>query len=150
MAQKTLQMKIGELAEQAGVHVETIRYYQSLGLLPKPARTQGSVRRYGAEAVDRVRFIKRAQGLGFSLGEMTLLLDLAVGEHCKETRMFAEQKKRLVEEKIAELRSIRAALDKLIRRCITGRRGRGCPIIESLSGRAWPVVESAIRCRLRV
>jgi MerR family mercuric resistance operon transcriptional regulator len=127
-------MKIGTLAEQTGVHVETIRYYQGLGLMPKPTRAHGSVRRYGSEAADRLRFIKRAQGLGFSLDEVRLLLDLSVGEHCTETRTFAEQKKRLVENKISDLRRIQATLDKLIRACGTGRRGRGCPIIESLSG----------------
>ena len=137
MAQRqATDMKIGALAEETGVHVETIRYYQNLGLMPKPARARGSVRRYGAEAADRLRFIKRAQGLGFSLDEVKLLLGLSIGEHCAETRTFAEQKKRLVEKKIADLRSIQAALDKLIRACGTGRRGRGCPIIESLSGDA--------------
>ena len=134
--QQATDMKIGELAEETGVHVETIRYYQNLGLMPKPARARGSVRRYGAEAADRLRFIKRAQGLGFSLDEVKLLLGLSIGEHCAETRTFAEQKKRLVEKKIADLRSIQAALDKLIRACGTGRRGCGCPIIESLSGDA--------------
>lgn len=135
MAQRQVtDMKIGALAQETGVHVETIRYYQNLGLMPKPARAHGAVRRYGAEAADRLRFIKRAQGLGFSLEEVKLLLDLSIGEHCAETRTFAEQKKRLVEKKIADLRSIQAALDKLIRACGTGRRGRGCPIIESLSG----------------
>ena len=132
--QKAPDMKIGALAEQTGVHVETIRYYQGLGLMPKPARAHGSVRRYGLEAVDRLRFIKRAQGLGFSLDEVRLLLDLSAGEHCAETRTFAEQKKRLVDKKISDLRSIQDALDKLIRACGTGRKGRGCPIIESLSG----------------
>lgn len=132
--QKASDMKIGALAERTGVHVETIRYYQGLGLMPKPARAQGSVRRYGPEAADRLRFIKRAQGLGFSLDEVRLLLDLSVGEHCAETRTFAEQKKRLVDKKISDLRSIQAALDKLVRACGTGRKGRGCPIIESLSG----------------
>ena len=130
---KAPDMKIGRLAEQTGVHVETIRYYQGLGLMPKPARAHGSVRRYGPEAAHRLRFIKRAQGLGFSLDEVRLLLDLSVGEHCAETRTFAEQKRRIVDKKISDLRSIQAALDKLIRACGTGRRGRGCPIIESLS-----------------
>jgi MerR family transcriptional regulator, mercuric resistance operon regulatory protein len=131
--QQAADMKIGALAVQTGVHVETIRYYQHLGLMPKPARARGSVRRYGEEAAKRLRFIKRAQGLGFSLGEVKLLLDLSVGEHCAETRTFAEQKKRLVDRKIADLRAIQASLDKLIRACKTGRRRRGCPIIESLS-----------------
>lgn len=132
--QKASDMKIGALAEQTGVHVETIRYYQSLGLMPKPLRAHGSVRRYGPEAADRLRFIKRAQGLGFSLDEVRLLLDLSVGQHCAETRTFAEQKRQLVEKKISDLRRIQAALDKLIRACGTGKTGRGCPIIESLSG----------------
>jgi MerR family transcriptional regulator, mercuric resistance operon regulatory protein len=126
-------IKIGRLAEKAGVHLETIRYYQRLGLIPTPQRDYGSVRRYGEDAVSRLRFIKRAQGLGFSLDEVKLLLELSAGEHCAETRTFAEQKKRLVEKKIADLRGIRSALDKLIRACGSGRAGRGCPIIESLS-----------------
>ena len=126
-------IKIGRLAEMAGVHLETIRYYQRLGLMPTPERDYGSVRRYGMAAVDRLRFIKRAQALGFSLDEVKLLLDLSTGEHCAETRTFAERRKRLVEKKIADLRGIRSALDKLIRACRSGRAGRGCPIIESLS-----------------
>ena len=131
--QQATDMKIGALAEQTGVHVETIRYYQNLGLMPKPARARGSVRRYGREATDRLHFIKSAQALGFSLDEVRLLLDLSVGEHCAKTRTIADQKRRLVEKKIDDLRGIQAALDKLIRACGTGRRGHGCPIIESLS-----------------
>jgi MerR family transcriptional regulator, mercuric resistance operon regulatory protein len=135
--QQVAQMKIGALAEQTGVHVETIRYYQNLALMPKPARARGSVRRYGSDAVGRLHFIKRAQALGFSLDEVKLLLELSV-EHCAETRSIAEQKKRLVEKKVADLRAIQDALDKLIRACGTGRKGRGCPIIESLSGDKGP------------
>ena len=127
-------MTIGRLADTTGVHLETIRYYQRLGLMPTPERAYGTVRRYGEDAVGRLRFIKRAQTLGFSLDEVKLLLDLSVGEHCAETRVFAEQKKQLVEKKMADLQAIRSALDKLIRACGTGKRGRGCPIIDSLSG----------------
>ena len=123
---------IGRLAEEAGVHFETIRYYQRLGLMPTPARPHGSVRRYGMDAISRLRFIKRAQGLGFSLDEVRLLLELSVGEHCAETRLLAEQKMRIVKKKISGLRGIQAALDKLIHACSTGRKGRGCPIIENL------------------
>ena len=129
-------IKIGRLAERAGVHLETIRYYQRLGLVPLPERGLGSVRRYGEDAVNRLRFIKRAQNLGFSLEEVKLLLELSVGEHCAETRTLAAQKKRLVDRKIADLRGIQAALDKLIRACGTGKKGRGCPVIDSLSGDA--------------
>lgn len=126
-------IKIGGLAQRTGVHLETIRYYQRLGLMPTPDRNYGSVRRYGEDAVNRLRFIKRAQSLGFSLDDVKLLLELSVGEHCAETRTFAKQKRRLVEKKIANLRSIQTALDKLIRACGTGKKGRGCPIIENLS-----------------
>lgn len=126
-------MTIGRLAEDSNVHVETIRYYQSLGLMPKPARPRGSIRRYGVDAVSRLHFIKRAQGLGFSLDEVRLLLELSVGEHCAETRLLAERKLKIVKNKISELRGIQAALVKLINACGTGRKGRGCPIIQNLS-----------------
>ena len=134
MTQKTdAGITIGRLAEASGVHVETIRYYQRLGLMPTPGRQRNSVRRYGEDSVRRLRFIKRAQALGFSLDEVKLLLALSHGEHCAETRALAQQKKQLVGTKIADLRSIEAALGKLIRACGSGRTGRGCPIIDSLS-----------------
>ena len=126
-------MTIGRLAEETGVHFETIRYYQRLGLMPTPPRPRGSVRRYSSDAVERLRFIRRAQGLGFSLDEVKLLLELATGEHCAETRTLAQRKLRIVEDKIAALRHIEAALQKLIRACGSGSRGHGCPIIENLS-----------------
>ncbi len=125
-------MKIGQLAERAGVHVETIRYYQRMGLLSKPSRAHGSVRRYGEAEVNRLRFIKLAQALGFSLDEVRVLLELLVGEHCAETRTMARGRLKLVEGKIADLHAMRGALNKLIRACRTGKDGRGCPIIESL------------------
>jgi MerR family mercuric resistance operon transcriptional regulator len=125
-------MKIGQLAEQSGVHVETIRYYQTLGLMPRPARARGAVRRYGQDAVHSLRFIKRAQALGFSLDEVKLLLELSVGEHCAETRALAKEKLMLVEKKISDLRGMQGALNKLVRACASGASGRGCPIIENL------------------
>jgi MerR family mercuric resistance operon transcriptional regulator len=126
-------MKIGQLATTAGVHVETIRYYQRMGIMPQPARVRGSVRRYEKDAAERLRFIKRAQALGFSLEEVKLLLDLAGGEHCAETRTLAQQKLHLVERKISDLRRMQRALHRLVRACGSGRVGRGCPIIETLS-----------------
>ncbi len=126
-------MKIGELAGRSGVHVETIRYYQNLGLVAKPRRERGSVRRYDAEAVRRLQFIKRAQALGFSLEEVRRLLELSAGEHCFETRAVAREKLRLVERKIADLRGMQEALSRLVRACGSGRPGRGCPIIQALS-----------------
>ncbi|HEX5477599.1 MAG TPA: MerR family transcriptional regulator [Burkholderiales bacterium] len=126
-------MKIGQLAQAAAVHVETIRYYQRLGLVPRPARTRGAVRRYDAEAASRLAFIKRAQALGFSLEEVKLLLELSMGEHCIETRTLARRKLALVEMKIQDLLGMQRALKRLIRACSSGRRGQGCPIIENLS-----------------
>ena len=124
---------IAKLADAAGVGVEAVRYYQRGGLLAAPKRVDGGFRQYSDDDVLRLRFIKRAQGLGFSLDEVKLLLDLSIGEHCAETRVFAEQKKQLVGEKITDLRAIQSALDKLIRACRTGKKGCGCPIIDSLS-----------------
>ena len=126
-------MKIGQLAETAGIHVETIRYYQRMGLVPRPARVRGAVRRYDHDAAERLRFIKRAQALGFSLEEVKLLLGLAEGEHCAETRTLAEQKLALVQNKISDLQRMQSALKKLVRACRSGGKGRGCPIIENLS-----------------
>lgn len=129
-------MTIGRLAQAAEVNVETIRYYQRLGLLPIPARGYRSIRRYGPEDLKRVRFIKRAQRLGFSLEEIELLLKLSVGEHCAETKALAQQKLRLVEEKLSDLQAMEASLKTLIQACSTGRSGCGCPIIDNLSGEA--------------
>jgi MerR family mercuric resistance operon transcriptional regulator len=126
-------VKIGRLAAETGVHLETIRYYQRLGLMPTPQRAHGAVRRYGEDAARRLRFIKRAQALGFSLDEVSLLLDLASGMHCAQTRTLAQRKLKLVQGKILDLYSIEQALKKLIRACNAGTRSRGCPIIENLS-----------------
>jgi MerR family mercuric resistance operon transcriptional regulator len=123
-------MKIGQVADRAGVHVETIRYYQHLGLMPRPARAPGSVRRYGVAAVERLTFIKRAQSLGFSLEEVRTLLDLAARRQCAETRMLAQQKLGVIERKIADLRQIERVLGALVSAC--GDSNGNCPIIDSL------------------
>ncbi len=127
-------MTIGRLAEAAGVHVETVRYYQRIGLFPEPTRAYGSARRYGPADAAHLRFIKRAQGLGFALDEVRLLLQLAVGEHCAETRMLAERKLALVEEKLRDLSEIQSVLRGLVRACGAGAPGCGCPIIDRLAG----------------
>lgn len=77
---------IGTIARQAGVNVETIRYYQRIGLLREPARPQGGVRRYPPDTVERIRFIKRAQDIGFTLEEVAELLRLNDGVHCRDAR----------------------------------------------------------------
>ncbi|OGA46912.1 MAG: Hg(II)-responsive transcriptional regulator [Betaproteobacteria bacterium RIFCSPLOWO2_12_FULL_62_58] len=123
---------IGQLAETAGVNVETIRYYQRIGLLPLPKRDYGSIRRYSADDLKRVRFVKRAQALGFSLDEVALLLGLSDGKHCAETKSLAEKKLAMVEEKIADLTAIQKSLMGLVTQCSIGSRGCGCPIIDAL------------------
>ena len=136
MARKAVGTKgvtIGQLGQSAGVNVETIRYYQRIALLRAPARSYGSFRRYSAADLKRVRFIKRAQALGFSLEEVALLLGLSDGRHCNETRVLAEKKLEMVETKIADLASIRSALTDLVGQCGKGSRGRGCPIIDALA-----------------
>lgn len=132
MAQRSKQnMKIGDLAQTAGVHLETIRYYQRLGIMPTPRRVHRTVRRYGDDALGRLQFIKRARALGFSLGEVKLLLQLSTTGRCDEARAIAEQKSRIIEERIADLRAIRATLSELIDACNTGTGG--CPIADRLS-----------------
>jgi len=124
---------VGKLAEMAGVNVETIRYYQRIGLLPLPKRDHGSIRRYSADDLKRISFVKRAQALGFSLDEVALLLGLSDGRHCAETKALAEKKLALVEGKISDLAAMRASLKGLIAKCTKGSRGCGCPIIDALA-----------------
>jgi MerR family transcriptional regulator, mercuric resistance operon regulatory protein len=126
-------IRISELARTAGVHVETIRYYQGIGLLSRPRRELGRIRRYGEDDLKRVRFIKRAQALGFSLEEIALLLGLSDGEHCAETQALAEKKVAMVDEKIADLAAIQNALKGLVTECSKGSRRSGCPIIDALA-----------------
>ncbi len=125
-------MTIGQLALAGGVNVETIRYYQREKLLPTPQRLHGAIRRYGEEVLKHLLFIKRAQVLGFSLTEITLLLQLAEGEHCAETQVLAEKKLDVIKQKLADLHAIESALEKLISACCKGKNGCGCPIIDSL------------------
>jgi len=131
-------LTIGQLAAQAGVHKETIRYYQSLGLVEEPRRRAGSVRRYGDAAVARLRFIKRAQHLGFTLEEVKKLLLLEDGQSCADTRKLAEHKLDLIRERITDLNRMRRVLEGLVAQCERGDRPHRCPIIGTLSGVAEP------------
>ena len=126
-------ISIGELSKLSGVNVETIRYYQRRGLVAKPYKPLGGHRRYASSAAARVRFIKRAQQLGFSLEEVSSLLRLEDGQSCRETRLLAEHKLALIEERIADLNRMRRMLKGLIAECALGQRPRSCPIIATLS-----------------
>ena len=127
------QLTIGRLAESAGVNVETIRYYQRRGLLEEPYKPLGGYRRYAPAAAARVRFIKRAQQLGFTLEEVSGLLQLEDGRSCRETRLLAEHKLDVIEERIRDLSRIRRLLKGLVAQCQAGGRPRSCPIIATLS-----------------
>ena len=130
--QNTNELTIGALAKASGVNVETIRYYHRIGLLPVPTRAYGSIRRYTPDSLKRVRFIKRAQRLGFSLEDVARLLALADHAHCVETRILAEKKLLLVEEKLADLLAIQHTLKTLIASCSEASKEKGCPVIDSL------------------
>lgn len=123
---------IGQLARTARVGIETVRYYQRRGLLPKPARPLGGFRHYSPDTLDRLRFIKRAQQIGFTLREIGELFALGEGS-CRDTRTLAESKLADIENRLRDLGAMRNTLAKLIRACRAGKSGR-CPIIETLSG----------------
>ncbi|SRR5712692_7434262 len=131
---KMKELRSGELAKAAAVNLETIRFYERQNLLPKPPRTAAGHRVFPAAAVQRVRFIRRAQTLGFSLKEIKELLALSVarGTNCETVRERAEKKIGDIEQKTAALETMRNALRKLADSC----RGRGplakCPILECL------------------
>src|SRR5580704_16048247 len=106
-------LTIGKLAERSGVNVETIRYYQRRGLLDEPKKPLGGHRRYPSDMTKRVRFIKRAQALGFTLEEVAGLLRLDAASACAETRELAAHKLALIQEKLAELGAMREGLAML-------------------------------------
>ncbi len=127
-------LSIGAFARAAGVNLETIRFYQRKGLLPEPAKPYGSIRRYGQADVTRVRFVKSAQHLGFSLDEIAELLRLEDGTHCEEASRLAEHKLNDVRGKLADLTRMEAALSKLVRECSAYHGNVCCPLIAALHG----------------
>lgn len=125
-------LTIGALAAQAGVNVETIRFYQRKGIVPVPSRPERGVRNYSKDHVDRVRFIKAAQLWGFTLGEVADLLRLQDGMACDATRRIAEERLAVVTDRMRELRNVAEALRRAIAEC-RARRGRvSCPLITSV------------------
>ena len=125
-------LTISAFARAAGVGIEAIRFYQRKGLLSEPARPRGGIRRYGAADVGRLRFVKTAQRLGFSLEEIGELLRLEDGTHCAEARALAEHKLKDVREKLADLARMETALSGLVRACRSRKANVSCPLIASL------------------
>lgn len=128
--------KIGEVARRADVNKETVRYYEKRGLIPEPDRRRSGYRIFTQRHIDRIRFIKRAQELGFTLSEIKELLELRMDEDttCSEIKTEAEEKYRDVESKIQDLRRIKETLIDLIDSC-SGEGPKGdCPILGALEG----------------
>ena len=127
-------LTIGQLAKETGTHVETIRYYERQGLIAEPPRRASGYREFPPEYVERIRFIKRAQTLGFTLREISELLALADGNPaCKDIRKFAEEKVQVIETRIHDLARIKELLQDLVKQCRSNKKFSGCPIIKSLS-----------------
>ncbi len=126
-------LTIGHIARSAGVHIETVRYYQRRGLVGLPPKRVRGFRYYTPATVSRVRFIKRAQSLGMSLKEVQRLLKLDSKGACKETRSLAAEKLALVESRLADLAKLRDVLKGLVAACDQPHR-TSCPIIEQLEG----------------
>jgi MerR family mercuric resistance operon transcriptional regulator len=127
------QFTIGKLAAAAGVGVETIRYYQRRGLLPVPDNAQG-FRHYPATLADRIRFIRRAQELGFSLDEVGHLLQLEQGGERLAIRSLAAERLAQVQAKIHDLQKMESMLSGLIQACAHSSGDTACPIIAALAG----------------
>lgn len=126
------QLTIGRLAKAASVNVETIRYYQRVGLVKEPSKPAQGFRQYPVDTIEQIKFIKRAQLLGFSLKEIAELLVLGNG-HCKDVRKRAEAKRDRIDSQIKDLEALRNTLNTLIQACHSGKGKHECPIVETLS-----------------
>lgn len=129
-------MKIGELAEQADVNIQTIRYYERRGLVPEPDRTGSGYREYGEDDLTRLHFIRRAKDLGFTLSEIVELLDLemSAGASAEDVRRRAREKILDVESKLRDLRRIRQALRHVVSSCEAHGPPEECALIYALRG----------------
>jgi DNA-binding transcriptional MerR regulator len=127
-------LTIGELGRRTDTKVETIRYYEQVGLLPAPARTAGNYRAYDTVHLKRLAFIRRSRELGFLIDQIRALLDLADqrGRSCEAVDIIAKQHRAEVDRKIADLRALRRELDSMIAQCRHGTVAE-CRIIESLT-----------------
>ncbi len=127
-------LTIGQVAKRSGIGLETLRFYERKGLIEEPPRTDSGYRQYPEDVVGRIRFIKRAKELGFSLKEISELLSLRVdpGTTCADVRKQTELKLTDVEEKIRALRRIKTALKKLAASCVGTGPTSECPILEAL------------------
>jgi MerR family copper efflux transcriptional regulator len=127
-------LSIGELARRAGVNVQTVRFYEREGLLPRPPRTASGYRAFPGDAVGRVRFIRRAKGLGFSLREISDLLHVRTHPEtaCADARRRADAKIADIDARIRTLRAMRSELAVLSKACAGTKRHQCCPLLRRL------------------
>jgi MerR family mercuric resistance operon transcriptional regulator len=127
-------LTISQLAKTAGVGVETVRYYQRIGLIDEPPKPASGYRVYPESVVARLKFIQRAKELGFTLAEIQELLSLD-SHACAETQELAQRKQQIIQQKITDLQAMAGALDNLLQACRDNPAHSSCPIIETLSGK---------------
>ncbi len=129
------EITVGKLAKEAGINIETIRYYENIGLMPKPKRTESGYRIYSGNDLKRLLFIRRAKELGFTLKETAELLNIKVESKntCGDVKRLAEKKIKNVEQKINDLKKIRDVLEKLVHQCVNEEITKDeCPILETI------------------
>jgi MerR family copper efflux transcriptional regulator len=126
---------IGTLAKRAGVNLQTVRYYERIGLLPEPARSARGYRRYGADDLARLHFVRHASGLGFTLTETKELLALRArrGAACTSVRERAERKLAAIDAKLVELHELRDAVARLVGSCAGDKATEHCSILAALA-----------------
>lgn len=126
-------LTIGALAKKTGTKVQTIRYYEQIGLMPDPGRTGGGQRRYGDTDLDRLSFVRHARQLGFALEAIRELLDLS--DHpdrpCHEADAIAQRQLKQVEQRLVRLEALRTELKRMVRNCGGGRTA-DCRVLEVL------------------
>ncbi|MBN8945108.1 MAG: helix-turn-helix domain-containing protein [Rhizobiales bacterium] len=126
-------LSIGALSQRSGVNIETIRYYERIGVMPSPARSAGGYRIYGPEHVRRLHFVRRGRELGFSLDELRGLLHLVDGHSftCAQVHALTTQHLKDIRQKIADLRRLERVMSEMAAQC-TGDQVPQCPIIDAL------------------
>ena len=133
---QTRPFAIGELARETGVSIETIRYYERIGLLPRPPRTGGGRRAYGAESLHTLSFVRRCRELGFSLDDVRALLGLRKAQPCcSNVKAIAERHLAMVRAKLRDLSEMEASLAGLVARC-RGDAASECPVLDALDAEA--------------
>ena len=137
-------MQIGDLSRQAGVNIETIRYYEQIGMLPPPPRSEGGHRLYGQNLIMRLNFILRSRDLGFTLEEIRELLRVVDGGNftCAQVEALAREHVEDIRRKISDLKKLKAVLEIMASQC-RGGKVPACPIVETLfDARTLPSLES--------